>query len=339
MSGLYLGIASVAIAAGGAVTSGVMADQAGRRQVGAAKGAQRLYQKGLEQIGIFGEQKSPGQLLAEDMPYLTAAAQRSSQTLREEGEKFRPGGQELKKIDVERAKQAYEIIGDYMSNRLPPALEAEITRTAAEKFGAGNIATLAAQGAPGAGMQASGFSAARMLGLGALGLQQQGLTFLGQRSAIEQDWAKIARAYSVGEFEGPAQYALGAGELQQQQMALQLGALTGQYNAMQNVGAADYARGMGQAGSVLQGSQAVAGAMGGMAGGMAQYQQSSAIKDMASNYQAQQLMAGAVKSPTYSEVMAKEIPSISDRPYKVPMSFGASSKNAALVSGIPSAYS
>lgn len=325
MSGLYLGIASVAIAAGGAVTSGVMADQAGRRQVGAARSAQRSYQRGLEQIGIFEQQKSPGQLLAEDMPYLLKAADQASGQLRKQGEVYMPGS------TAQREK-----ISGIIQQRLggEPLTKEQldfVQRNVAERLGAGYTPAMTGAAAPG-GFQVAQGQLARNLGVMTYDVSTQA-------AGMAADWQKIARVYTVGAFEGPAQYALGAGELQQQQMALQLGALTGQYNAMQNVGAADYATGMGQAGSVLQGSQAVAGAMGGMASGMAQYQQSSAIKDMASNYQAQQLMAGAVKSPTYSEVMAKEIPSISDRPYKVPMSFGASSKNAALVSGIPSAYS
>lgn len=258
MSGLYLGIASVAIAAGGAITSGVMADQAGKRQVGAARRSEEFYRKGLEQIGIFEEQKSPGQLLAEDMPNLLRAADQASQQLRNQGEVYMPGS------TAQREK-----ISGIIQQRLggEPLTKEQmdfVQRNVAERLGAGYTPAMTGAGAPG-GFQVAQGQLARNLGIMAYDVSTQAAGMAG-------DWEKIARLYTVGAFEGPGQYALGAGELRQQQMALQLGALTGQYNAIQNVGQAQYSQGMGQAQSILSGSQATASALGGMAGGMAQYQ-------------------------------------------------------------------
>lgn len=336
-SGLYLGIASVAIAAGGAITSGVMADQAGKRQTASAQKAQKAYEEGLRKIGIMGPQLTPGELLTRDMPALTAAAQRSSQTLREEGEKFRPGGAEIRGLDVERARRAYGLIGTWSENRLPPEMESYLTRQAAERYGA-MVTQPDGAGDVGGAMQAPGFAAARNLGLNLLQLQQSALEFGAREASIQQDWDKIARAYTVGEFEGPAQYALGAGQLQQQQMELQLGALTGQYNAMQNVGAAQFAQGMGQAQSWLSGSQSVAGALGGMSTGMSTYRQSAELGKIADQARYNQLMSQAVPSTTYKDVMSKPTPSMSDRPYKVPTSQYQNMSGTASVSQLRSPY-
>jgi len=267
MSGLYLGIASVAIAAGGAITSGVMADQAGKRQVGAARRSEKFYKEGLKKIGIFEEQKSPGQLLSEDMPYLLKAANQASKQLRAQGEVYMPGS----------AAQREKISGIIQQRLGGEPLTKEqvdfVQRKTAEQLGAGYTSAMTGAAAPG-GFQVAQGQLARNLGMMAYDVSTQAAGMAG-------DWARIARAYTVGAFEGPGQYALGAGELQQQKMALQLGAITGQYNAMQNVGAANYAQGMGNAQSILSGSTAVAGAGLGMASGMAQYQMA---QNMAPNY-------------------------------------------------------
>jgi hypothetical protein len=258
MSGLYLGIAAVAISAGGAITSGVMADQAGKRQVGAARRSEQFYRKGLEQIGIFEEQKSPGQLLSEDMPYLLKAADQASKQLRDQGEAYMPGS----------AAQREKISGIIQQRLGGEPLTGEqvdfVQRKLAEQLGAGYTPAMTGAAAPG-GFQVAQGQLARNLGAMAYDVSTQAAGMAG-------DWARIARAYTVGAFEGPSQYALGSGELQQQKMALQLGAITGQYNALQNVGAANYAQGMGNAQSLLSGSQATASALTGAAGGMAQYQ-------------------------------------------------------------------
>ena len=258
MSGLFLGVSAVAIAAGGAITAGVMADQAGKRQVGAARRSEKFYRQGLEQIGIFGEQKSPGQLLAEDMPYLLKAADKASKQLRNQGEVYMPGS------TAQREK-----ISGIIQQRLggEPLTKEQldfVQRNVAERLGAGYTPAMTGAATPG-GFQVAQGQLARNLGAMAYDVSTQA-------AGMAADWQKIARAYTVGAFEGPSQYALGAGELRQQQMALQLGAITGQYNALQNVGQAGYAQGMGNAQSILSGSQATASALTGAAGGISQYQ-------------------------------------------------------------------
>ena len=258
MSGLYLGIAAVAISAGGAITSGVMADQAGKRQVGAARRSEKFYRQGLEQIGIFGEQKSPGQLLAEDMPYLLRAGDEASKQLRKQGEAYMPGS-------TAQRKKISGIIQQRLGGEPLTKEQLDfVQRNVAERLGAGYTPAMTGAAAPG-GFQVAQGQLARNLGMMAYDVSTQA-------AGMAADWQKIARAYTVGAFEGPSQYALGAGELRQQQMALQLGAITGQYNAMQNVGQAGYAQGMGNAQSILSGSQATASALTGAAGGLSQYQ-------------------------------------------------------------------
>lgn len=304
-SGLYLGLASVAVAAIGAGGSLYMSSQAGRQQTAGARSAQRAYQRGLEQIGIFEEQKSPGELLAEDMPYLLNAANQASAQLREQGQKFMPGS-------ARQRKQISNIIQQRLGGEPLTREQTDfVQRKVAESLGAGYRPAMAGEGAPG-GFQVAQGQLARNLGVMAYDVSTQA-------AGMASDWQKIARAYTVGAFEGPAQYALGAGELQQQQMALQLGALTGQYNAAQNVGAAQFAQGMGQAQSILGGSQAVAGALGSTASSMAVYQQSQQTAQLADQARYNQLINQAQPATNYKPA-STSMPSLSDRPYQIPKS-------------------
>jgi hypothetical protein len=320
-SGLYLGLASVAISAGGAIYSGVQADQAGRRQTASARRAQRSFQQGVE--GIFEEMKSPGELLAEDMPYLLAAADQASEQLRKQGENFMPGS-------ARQREQISNIIQQRLGGEPLTREQTDfVQRQVAERLGSGYRPAMTGQGAPG-GFQVAQGQLARNLGMMAYDVSTQA-------AGMASDWQKIARAYTVGAFDGPGQYALGAGQIQNQQMALQLSALTGEYNAAQNVGAAQFAQGMGNANAWLQGSQSVASALGGMGTGMATYQQAAEIGKIADQSRYNQLLSQAVPTENFKPA-STSMPSMSDRPYQVPKSQFGAGANTASVYALRSPY-